>query len=465
MLMNKILRYSFVALMAMLFGNSYAAWEKATSIAVGDVIVIAVDNGTVTKELKGIGMAGSNSIGEAEDYTGSTPAGLYPLSVVAGSQSGSFAFKNGDNYLSWTSGNTLTTSTEINDNSSWTVTFNDGVPTINNVQTAVRDLSYNANTPRFACYGNTNQTRVTLWKQLASGSVAAPVLTSATSFIESINVEITAEEGASIYYTLDGTDPTTASTQYTAAITLTETTTVKAIAAKGGNVSSVASATYTKVSVSTIAQAQAAEKGTTVVIEGVVVASAASGAVLYDGTDYMYYFNNANALNVGQKVRMAGALGEYGGAKQMQASATITELGTETVTYPTPTTLTKADFEAIVTAKKAERKYVTFEGTLTISGNYFNILIDSEVAQGSLVKPKEDLSALNNQKVTVNGFMMYVNNKYVYAVATEVKLATNISTIKANTDVNAPVYNLAGQQVEKSYKGLVIKNGKKVINK
>ena len=155
--------------MAMLFGNSYAAWEKATSIAVGDVIVIAVDNGTVTKELKGIGMAGSNSIGEAEDYTGSTPAGLYPLSVVAGSQSGSFAFKNGDNYLSWTSGNTLTTSTEINDNSSWTVTFNDGVPTINNVQTAVRDLSYNASSPRFACYGNTNQTRVTLWKQVSGG--------------------------------------------------------------------------------------------------------------------------------------------------------------------------------------------------------------------------------------------------------------------------------------------------------
>ena len=44
-------------------------------------------------------------------------------------------------------------------------------------------------------------------------------------------------------------------------------------------------------------------------------------------------------------------------------------------------------------------------------------------------------------------------------------IPSNISTIKANTDVNAPVYNLAGQQVEKSYKGLVIKNGKKVINK
>ena len=44
-------------------------------------------------------------------------------------------------------------------------------------------------------------------------------------------------------------------------------------------------------------------------------------------------------------------------------------------------------------------------------------------------------------------------------------IPSNISTIKANTDVNAPVYNLAGQKVDNSYKGLVIKNGKKVINK
>ena len=462
--MNKILRYSFVALLAMVFGNSYAAWEKATSIAVGDVIVIAVDAGSDHKELTGFTTTGT-IYGQVADFTG-TPAGTYPLTVEAGSTDGTFAFKNGSNYLCVVNGkNSLSTSESKDALSSWTVTFNEGVPTIMaNDGTDNRYIRYNTSSPRFACY-KSGQTDVTLWKQVASGSVAAPVLTSATSFIESINVEITAEEGASIYYTLDGTDPTTASTQYTAAITLTETTTVKAIAAKGGNVSSVASATYTKVSVSTIAQAQAAEKGTTVVIEGVVVASAASGAVLYDGTDYMYYFNNANALNVGQKVRMAGALGEYGGAKQMQASATITELGTETVVYPTATTLATADFEAIVTAKTAERKYVTFEGDLSINGNYFNLAIGSESAQGSLVKPKEDLSAMNNQKVVVSGYLMYVNSKYVYVVATKVNLATNINTIKANTDVNAPVYNLAGQQVEKSYKGLVIKNGKKVINK
>lgn len=166
--MKKKLRYLFLAMMAMICGNIYAAWEKATSIAVNDVIIIAVDNGTVTKELSGI-KNGNAPIGDVADYSG-TPAGVFPLTVVAGSQEGSFAFKNGNKYLSWSTGNSLTVSEEVNDNSSWTVTFNDGVPTINNVQTTTRDLSYNAGSPRFACYNNTNQTRVTIWKQTAGGS-------------------------------------------------------------------------------------------------------------------------------------------------------------------------------------------------------------------------------------------------------------------------------------------------------
>jgi len=59
-----------------------------------------------------------------------------------------------------------------------------------------------------------------------------------------------------------------------------------------------------------------------------------------------------------------------------------------------------------------------------------------------------------------------IRYKEIYEIApTVMPGVTGINTIKANTDVNAPVYNLAGQQVEKSYKGLVIKNGKKIINK
>lgn len=68
------------------------------------------------------------------------------------------------------------------------------------------------------------------------------------TFEESIDVEISAEDGATIYYTTDGNDPTTSSSVYTTALQFTETTTLKAMASKAGsNNSAVATATYTKI--------------------------------------------------------------------------------------------------------------------------------------------------------------------------------------------------------------------------
>ena len=40
-----------------------------------------------------------------------------------------------------------------------------------------------------------------------------------------------------------------------------------------------------------------------------------------------------------------------------------------------------------------------------------------------------------------------------------------ISTVKANVENNSAIYNIAGQKVANDYKGLVIKNGKKMIQK
>ena len=42
---------------------------------------------------------------------------------------------------------------------------------------------------------------------------------------------------------------------------------------------------------------------------------------------------------------------------------------------------------------------------------------------------------------------------------------TGIEALTIDTDANAPMYNLAGQRVDKDYKGVVIKNGKKVVVK
>lgn len=58
---------------------------------------------------------------------------------------------------------------------------------------------------------------------------------------------MTAESGAEIRYTTDGSTPTaTSGTVYSGPVTLTETTTVKAVAVKDGVTSSVTSRTYTK---------------------------------------------------------------------------------------------------------------------------------------------------------------------------------------------------------------------------
>lgn len=76
--------------------------------------------------------------------------------------------------------------------------------------------------------------------------VVAPVIAGETPFATSTEVTITAAEGATIYYTNNGDTPTALSTEYTEALTLEATTTIKAIAVKGGITSEVASKTFTK---------------------------------------------------------------------------------------------------------------------------------------------------------------------------------------------------------------------------
>lgn len=70
--------------------------------------------------------------------------------------------------------------------------------------------------------------------------VATPVIEGETPFVGSTTVTITCTtEGASIYYTTDGTEPTNQSTAYNAPFELTESATVKAIAYDTNNNASV----------------------------------------------------------------------------------------------------------------------------------------------------------------------------------------------------------------------------------
>ena len=65
-----------------------------------------------------------------------------------------------------------------------------------------------------------------------------PTISGTDKFSDRTEVTITAPPGAIIYYTTDGTVPTNGSQQYNTPITLTETTTIKAIAIEDGHIMS-----------------------------------------------------------------------------------------------------------------------------------------------------------------------------------------------------------------------------------
>ena len=138
--------------------------EKASSIAVGDKVILVYE--TDSKELGGISST-STKYGLGQDYTG-TPTGVFPLDVVQGKTTGTFALMNGSNYLSWTSGNSLTTTGSLTDNSSWNITISSGDAVIKNSFDDTRSIRWNSSSPRFACYTG-GQKAVQLYK-IGSGA-------------------------------------------------------------------------------------------------------------------------------------------------------------------------------------------------------------------------------------------------------------------------------------------------------
>lgn len=139
---------------------------KATSIAVGDEVILVYENGDTKKEMTGFSTT-STVYGTVDDYT-TTPAGTYTFEVVSGNSTGSYALKHGSVYANWSSGNSLSSTSTLNDNSSWNITFSGGNAVIANVNTSSRTIRYNTGSPRFACY-TSGQGDVQLYK-MGSGT-------------------------------------------------------------------------------------------------------------------------------------------------------------------------------------------------------------------------------------------------------------------------------------------------------
>ena len=77
-------------------------------------------------------------------------------------------------------------------------------------------------------------------------TLAKPTISGANPFTESTEVTMSGPEDAEIYYTTDGSTPTAQSTLYEGGFTLSDTTTVKAIAIKDGESSEVSTKLFSK---------------------------------------------------------------------------------------------------------------------------------------------------------------------------------------------------------------------------
>lgn len=156
--------------------------------------------------------------------------------------------------------------------------------------------------------------------------VANPTFTPAAgSYISVQQVSLAcATEGATIYYTTDGTEPTTESLVYAEAFTVNTTTTVKALAVKEGmNNSDVVSAEYIIIEPMTIAAARALENNEYALVQGVVTFIEGRNVFIQDETGGVNLYLNSNTvpstIALGDMVMGYGKKTVYGGLVELTA--------------------------------------------------------------------------------------------------------------------------------------------------
>ena len=187
-------------------------------------------------------------------------------------------------------------------------------------------------------YYTSSQKSIALYKKVDPNAVVEPVFTPvAGEYYGTQSVTIScATAGAEIYYTLNGTDPTSASTKYTGAISIASTTTIKAVAIKGANSSAVVSATYTILAPLATMQAifdkATAVGGTATTVHitmnnWVVTGVKNSNVYVTDGTKGLIIYTASHGFNVGDILSgtVACKVQLYNGSSELTELTSTTE--------------------------------------------------------------------------------------------------------------------------------------------
>lgn len=241
---------------------------------------------------------------------------------------------------------------------------------------STEDKVYDVSVPQGAKYfyykvtnNNNSQVAFRITYAEAEGAIAKPTFApAATDFVGSTTVTLAAGEGLDIYYTLDGTEPTTASTKYAEPFALSATTTVKAIAynATTSKASEVAEKTYTKHELMTCAEVNAAKQSAFVALNKVTVVYVNGGnTYVKDATGYALIYAYDFGLKAGQEVEgLQGTMDIYNNLPEVKPSVALADLTITEGIVPEP------ELQTTVPTMAEINKYVKFENVEMAAGEF-----------------------------------------------------------------------------------------------
>lgn len=472
--MNKLLRFVFMAVLAMSFSSLFATnvtintnsssttWTTETDKYSG-----VIGNFKVTCSI-GTGSVLGNAtppayiqIQKGNVLTIEETSGLAITKVVLHVKQGATIKVNGtsiskatDNTFTW--GGKNTTKFEA---------LNEGTP----IKLTSIDITYGAADPNV---------------------VAAPTFDAVTPFVGKGLVTIKGAEGSVVYYTTDGSVPTTSSLNNGTSsvdVEVTETTTIKAIAVKNDKESVMVSKEFVCYQIKTIAQLNELTSD----LKNVAL-KLTNAKVVYDYYKgyYVYvregeyavrfdgiFFGNTAISNLSNYVVNGTVLVDFAknfgdctltANKETKVSdLTLTE--SSEVAQPVVTTIPE-----LLEKKHVEDLIALKSVTITSRKENYSTVYDLTDESGNVVTApscmSDDLSAKadDGNKYDVKAIFESVNNEGkpqltllgFYEIANGI---TSVTRQESNSD--ATIYNMSGQRVGKSYKGLVVKAGRKYIAK
>ncbi len=200
-----------------------------------------------------------------------------------------------------------------------------------------------------------------------------------------------------------------------------------------------------------ISEVLSSPSGTAAIVTGTVAATYQRGFVITDGTDYLLVYDGTKcAAKEKDNVKVSGTTSEYGGLIQLASPEVTVVSSGNALTLPSPKVLDAAAFDAYSSSKI---EYISYEGTLSVSGNYVNVEVAGATKHtGSLAYINDSFNAksFDGAVVKVTGFYVGLasNNKYVNTMVTDLVpgasdyLTVSTTTLSAAADATTATFDV-----------------------